>query len=159
PAAFTGVINGFAPGDTIELAGVGFVSGGNATLLAGNMLQVVDGGNTYNIQLDPSQELTGDSFQLAGDSSGNTDITLGAGSGSTIADTAAHIAAELDTLEAQFTAGTLTSIILTDAGTPTMPITASQLTADAGALSIITGPYNLAISGVAAADAAGVAGQ
>ncbi len=51
------VISGFAPGDTIDLAGVTSSGGGSAVLTAGNVLVVSEGGNSYDLQLDPSRKL------------------------------------------------------------------------------------------------------
>jgi hypothetical protein len=47
---------------------------------------------------------------------------------------------------------------VTDASPPTLTITATELTSDAAALLYITSPYSLAVTGVAAASAAAVAG-
>jgi hypothetical protein len=75
----------------------------------------------------------------------------------TVSDTAAHVAANLDALQTLAAAGELSSIALTEGGTPTLTITASQLTNDATALGDITSGYQLAVTGVAAASAATVA--
>jgi len=71
----TAVISGFAPGDTIDLSGVSFASGGAIGSTSGNLLQVVENGNTYDLQLDPLQNFSGDSFRLSSDGSGGTDVT------------------------------------------------------------------------------------
>ena len=70
------VISGFAVGDTIDLAGVGFSAGGMAGLAAGNVLQVVAGGQTYGLQLDPSANFAGDFVRLSSDGHGGTDVSL-----------------------------------------------------------------------------------
>jgi autotransporter passenger strand-loop-strand repeat protein len=62
--------------DTIDLQSVVFSSGGGAVLGSGNVLSVTEGGNTYTLQFDPNQLFAGESFQLAADGSGGTDITL-----------------------------------------------------------------------------------
>jgi hypothetical protein len=72
----TNEISGFAPGDTIDLASIAFHSSGSATLLSGNVLQIVEGGNTYDLNLDPSQVFLNDRFVLSQDASGGTDITI-----------------------------------------------------------------------------------
>jgi len=70
PSDFAATINGFAAGPVIDLAKVGFDPDGQATLEAGNVLQITENGNTYNLHLDPTQNLAGESFQLAADSAG-----------------------------------------------------------------------------------------
>jgi hypothetical protein len=81
------VISGFAPGDTIDLAGIPFNSQGAATFfetgqapLTNYVLQVVEGGSTYELQLDKSQPFGG-AFVLSADPSpsGGTDITMVSG--------------------------------------------------------------------------------
>lgn len=75
----------------------------------------------------------------------------------TISDTAADVAANIGALESLSTK--LTSISLTDSGTPTLDITYSQLTGDSTALGKISGSYNLSVSGVSAANASSVSGN
>jgi autotransporter-associated beta strand protein/probable HAF family extracellular repeat protein len=77
----TNVISGFAPGDTLDFAGATFSSNGSATLKSGNMLQLVEGGVTYNLQLNPSQNFSEDAFALSSDASGGTDVTMSVPSG------------------------------------------------------------------------------
>ncbi|WP_299107554.1 hypothetical protein, partial [uncultured Bradyrhizobium sp.] len=48
----TTTISGLVLGDSIDLAGVTFSSGGSATLLPGNVLRVTEGGSSYSLQLD-----------------------------------------------------------------------------------------------------------
>jgi hypothetical protein len=69
-------------------------------------------------------------------------------SSASIADTTANVLGNLDRLEASVTAGKLTSIALTDGGTPSFTITNAQLTGDATALHDIVGSFSLAVSGV-----------
>jgi autotransporter passenger strand-loop-strand repeat protein len=62
-------ISGFAPGDTVDLANLAFASSSGATLSAGNVLHVTgSGGSSINLQFDPSQSFSGDTFHLAQDS-------------------------------------------------------------------------------------------
>lgn len=68
-------------------------------------------------------------------------------------DSAANVGAFLDPLQTQAAAGKLTSISLTDAGTPTINIAATQLTPDATALGIVAGNFNIHVSDVRAASA------
>ena len=72
-------------------------------------------------------------------------------------DTAANVAAGIDTLQA--VGAKLSSVVLTTSGTPTLSITSTQLSADAGALGKITGAYNLSVSGVTMAGQAAILSQ
>jgi hypothetical protein len=76
-----------------------------------------------------------------------------------VVDTAADVAANLDALQVLAAAGELASITLTDPATPTLVITENQLSSDAQALQMISGPYGLAVTNVLAADAQNVGGQ
>ncbi len=71
-----------------------------------------------------------------------------------VSDSAAHVAALLDVLQANATS--ISGISLTDGGTPTLFVSATQLLADGGALNLITGAYNVSVSGVNAANLLGV---
>ena len=64
-----------------------------------------------------------------------------------IADTAANVSANIDALNAD---ADVTSIALTDAGTPTLTLTAAQASSDGKALGEITSPYTITISDTAA---------
>jgi hypothetical protein len=77
----TNVISGFTPGDSFDLAGVAYSSTGTVTVKAGNVLQIVEGGVTYNLQLDPSQNYSEDSFALSSDGSRGTKVTMTVPSG------------------------------------------------------------------------------
>jgi autotransporter passenger strand-loop-strand repeat protein len=77
PSMPTNVISGFAPGDTIDLAGVGFTSGGSVQLHSGNVLQVVESGATYSLQFNSSQSFSGETFHLVPDGGSGTTIALG----------------------------------------------------------------------------------
>jgi hypothetical protein len=75
-------IYGFLPGDTIYLAGVPFSSASeyavfqtsNNSLQPNNILHIVEKGQPYNLQFDPSQQFSG-GFQLSADGNG-TDIKI-----------------------------------------------------------------------------------
>ena len=54
----------------IDLTTVGFDAGGSANLEADNVLQIVENGQTYDLQLDPTQGFAGQIFQLAADGAG-----------------------------------------------------------------------------------------
>ena len=70
-----GVISGFTPGDTIDLTDIGFDAAGSANLIAGNELQITEGGNTYDVNLDPTQNFSGDYFHLSSDTASGTLVT------------------------------------------------------------------------------------
>jgi hypothetical protein len=73
-------IDGFAVGDTIDLTGLSFDPNGTAVPAHGtNVLNVTENNTTYSLQLDPSQNFTGEYFKLSQDGGGTgsgTDITL-----------------------------------------------------------------------------------
>ena len=58
-------ISGFALGGSIDLAGIAFHSGGSGKLLSDNVLQITENGHNYDLQLDPSQNSTGDQLKLS----------------------------------------------------------------------------------------------
>ena len=68
------VIEGLAAGDVINLADVPFDLFGTAQLEPGNVLQITDGGQVFDLALDPSQSFANDSFILS-DPIG-TDVTV-----------------------------------------------------------------------------------
>jgi hypothetical protein len=77
-----------------------------------------------------------------------------------ISDSAANVAAALDPLQALETQGHTLSIALTDGGTPTLSLTAAQVTSDGGILKAIAGSYTLVIDGSAPnITVAGIAGH
>jgi autotransporter passenger strand-loop-strand repeat protein len=69
-------ISGLVGGDIIDLAGSTFAAGGTAQLMPGNILKVVESGVTYNLQLDPAANFTGQSFTLGRDGATGTNIML-----------------------------------------------------------------------------------
>lgn len=82
----TNVIAGFTPTETqtIDLRDVAFSGNGAATLLAGNVLQVVQNatvqnGAVYLLNLDPSVDYAGLDFVLTSDGFGGTNINFGDG--------------------------------------------------------------------------------
>ncbi len=73
----TATISGFAATDTIDLANESYLSGAQATLLAGNVLQITGiGAGTLDLQLDPTQNFAGEMFALASDGGAGTDLTV-----------------------------------------------------------------------------------
>ena len=67
------LIDGFLPGDTIDLQGIGTAT--SATPGANNVLNITGGLTPVTLYLDPAQNLTGESFLVASDQHGGTDIT------------------------------------------------------------------------------------
>lgn len=63
-----------------------------------------------------------------------------------VTDSAANVQANLDGLESIAAAGKLSGITLSDGGTPTISVTASQLSGDAAALAAISGNFDLSVS-------------
>ena len=72
----TNVISGLVFGDVIDLPNVTFSSGGSATLGAGNVLNIVEGGKTYQLHLNPAQNLAADSLVPSLDAGSGTKITF-----------------------------------------------------------------------------------
>jgi hypothetical protein len=68
-----------------------------------------------------------------------------------ISDSAADVSAAFTSLAAD---SKLTSIALTNTGTPSLTLTGAQYTADAGVLALITGSYTLTVTGALASAAA-----
>jgi hypothetical protein len=73
-----GVVSNFQFGDTFDLPSMTFSTVGSATLGANNVLQIIEGATSaasssasiYDIDLDPSQDFSGVSFQLSNDGTG-----------------------------------------------------------------------------------------
>jgi autotransporter passenger strand-loop-strand repeat protein len=72
----TNMIRRFVPGNTIDLTGATFASGGSATLQAGNVLQIVEKGVTYFLHLDPHANYAGATFHVAQDAGTGTAVTV-----------------------------------------------------------------------------------
>jgi autotransporter-associated beta strand protein len=69
----TNLIDGFLPGDTIDLQGIGVAT--SATLGAGDVLKIKGGSTAISLNLDPSQTFTGESFKVQSDGAGGTLVT------------------------------------------------------------------------------------
>ena len=65
-------ISGFVAGDSFDLTGVAFDSGGTAIVLSGNILEITESGSSYDLQLDPLQDFSTHTFQLRNDGFGDT---------------------------------------------------------------------------------------
>jgi autotransporter passenger strand-loop-strand repeat protein len=71
----TSEIDGYVAGDTIDLRDVGFDSAGTALVSAGNVLQIIENGKVYDLQLDPDGDYSQAHFSLTPDGQGGTDVT------------------------------------------------------------------------------------
>ena len=73
-------ISGFTVGDTINLSSVTYDPAGSAGLEPGsnNVLQIIENGTPYTLDLDPTLDYVGHDFLLSPDmAAGGTDITVG----------------------------------------------------------------------------------
>jgi hypothetical protein len=73
------VISGFVAGDTIDFFGAAIGAHPTVTLLQGNVLEIVEHSHTYDFQLDPNDNFTGQTFSAVGDGSGGTLIYINPG--------------------------------------------------------------------------------
>ena len=137
---------------------------------AGELTSIaVTGGGTLSLT---AAQLTADATALS-DLTGSYGLTVtgvSAANSSTVAaqahvssfsvtDSAINVTSNLGVLQTLAAAGKMTSIALTDGGTPALSLTAGQLAADATALSDLTGNYTLAVTGASAASSSAVAAQ
>jgi Ca2+-binding RTX toxin-like protein len=73
---FTGTIDNFVAGDTINLQDIGLAT--NTTLGPNNLLTITGGSSgPITLQLDASEDYTGFTFRLKSDGNGGTTVTLG----------------------------------------------------------------------------------
>jgi autotransporter passenger strand-loop-strand repeat protein len=70
------VINAFeaGPQDSIDLAGVSYAGGGSVTELPGGVLQIVEGGQSYDLNF--AQFVSGGVYVLSPDGNGGTELTM-----------------------------------------------------------------------------------
>ena len=158
PATFNQPISGFAETDVIDLAGTMATS---ATLSGGNLVVRANGTGLATIPMSGLPPAT--QFSLTSDGSGGTLIGLtqtvaaalsqptGPSVITSVIDSAANVVANLDGLESLATTGMLSSIALTDSGTPILSLTVTQLAKDCGALGKISGNYTVTATGGATA--------
>ncbi|MVT66203.1 hypothetical protein GPL21_13925 [Bradyrhizobium pachyrhizi] len=111
-ASLSTTISGLVLGDSIDLAGLSFASGGSATLLPGNILHVTEGASTFDLQLD---QTPGVRFGVSADSGTGTLITARADSAPVTS--ASNIQASLG--QSFVTASSLFSVSDTDGDTIT----------------------------------------
>jgi len=71
---FNGTISGFMGDNTIDLSMVPFSESGVATLTSGNVLDIIENGQTAAIQLDLDQSYAGNVFNLSNDGLGGTNV-------------------------------------------------------------------------------------
>jgi len=74
-ADFSATLSDYMAGDVITIDDIAYAAGDSASLLSGNVLQVVYDGGAYDIQLDPGEDYSGDLFQVAAASNGGLMIT------------------------------------------------------------------------------------
>ena len=153
PGLYT--LSGTAADVTSELDALVFVSDGSLATTAfaladGSTAGVSAVGASASVTVLPTGPVAVSTSTFLADQS-TLDLIPG---GFEISDTGADVAQNLDALSAD---PNVDSITLTDPNPPTLTITASQLTDDAPALGAITDAYQLAVTGVSAANAASVA--
>jgi hypothetical protein len=73
------VIRGFVAGDTIDFSGAPVGASPTVKLLAGNLLSITEHNKTYQLQFDPGDNFTGQSFHVTGDGHGGTLIFIDPG--------------------------------------------------------------------------------
>ncbi len=134
-----------------EISSIAFTDSGTPTVTLTAAQQTADAAALAKITTPYNLVITGGTVTAA--------VAATATSAVAVSDTAANVLAYLSQLQTQAAAGRINSIVFTDSTTPTLPLTAAQLTADATVLGKITSAYNMSISGVTAANAVTVAGQ
>jgi hypothetical protein len=134
------------------LTSITLTDGGTPTITLAETAYNADGAALADIVSAYQLTITG---ALAADAAGiavNSHVTS-----ILVADSAADVQANIASLEQLATAGTLTSITLTDGSTPTITLSETGYGADSAALGKIVSNYDLAITNVLAADAAAIA--
>ena len=69
----TNLISGLLPGDTVDFQNIGTASAATAI---GHTLTITGGSTPVQLSLDPAQNLTGETFHVAGDGAGGTLLTI-----------------------------------------------------------------------------------
>jgi len=127
--------------DAAKISSITLTEGGKPTLAVTAMQLVNDGNILSKINSAYSLSVSGASTANLAVVFSNTHV-----SSCTVSDKASNIAAMLDTLQTDATK--ISSITLTDRGTPKLAVSAAQLANDANALALIKGNYALSVSGV-----------
>ncbi len=137
-ASGAGTLITFVPGVT------GVAISGTAAFVSGN-LDSYQASLPASITITDNLPLTVTVGQITSDASALSVVTNANGTayGLTVSDTAVHVAASLDALN---TNSHVSSIALTDAGTPALTLTVAQALNDTAALGKITTPYTIAVS-------------
>ena len=144
------------------------ITGSNGQLSLIDKTDNRNGADNFNVTGSTIIKFFGDSSQINDDSGvlslqTNAGEAVSSGSGFfskiTITDSANNIESHLDGLKTLSAPGKTLAINLTDSGTPTLKVTAAQLTADAPVLADIAGTYTLTVSGVNAAGASSMLAQ
>ena len=98
-----------------------------------------------SLENDPTQFQAWMTELARAEALGLTSFPFAGLSGTVLTDTAADVSANIGALQAMAADGQLTSIHLTDSGTPTLALTVGQAGGDSAALGIIAGPYHVAV--------------
>jgi autotransporter passenger strand-loop-strand repeat protein len=138
------VVSGFVEGDTFDLAGVAFRSGGTVQVVSGHVLQVVENATTYNLQLDSSVSYATDAFRLTSDGSGGTDVIIHGPALSNIATSASYT--EEGGAITLATSGTITDQDSTTLVGATVAITGGTFANDADVLAATTSGTSITAS-------------
>ena len=183
PRSFSGVVKGFASGDSIVLSGIA-LSAVTSSSYSGGVLTLNSAGGAVNLAFQGNYSAS--SFSLAAGAQGVV-ITDSAGAvspnwtaatavtayhagtlaaGSVVADNAANVAAQIDGLQTLAAAGDLSAIVLTDLDSatspvapPAMSVTATQFLADSRVFPLIDSAYTLTVTGATALQAESIAGN
>jgi VCBS repeat-containing protein len=141
----TGKIVTVAGGTTLALS-----DGGTATYVSGSGTQTV----AFSYTTTQAPGALSDNSISAGsiaDAAGNPIALAGTPVGTysdAVTDTAAHVSAQFDNLNA--VAAHITSITLTDGGTPDLALTATQALNDGALIGVIASPFHLVVTDTAA---------
>jgi autotransporter-associated beta strand protein len=153
--AITNTVAGFASGDTIDLAGLGWSASGGATLGPGNLLTVSEGGKTEAIQLATGTSYAGNVFHLGSDGNGGVDVTLTAAPTLTVNNGNGYVNAAGESSVAFAVAGLVTgdtgTVTFTDSlgNTVAVAVTAGQTAYSANFTGLVDGTItaSLALAG------------
>jgi|GEM_PF-5184601 len=130
-----------------RITGIGFSNSGTPTLTLSEVQVTSDNDVLQLLSGNYHIALTGVAALDAANLAGRTDVFSVA-----VADSTADVIANLDALEHVAKAGKLSTITLTDSGTPAISLTEAQLFTDQDALSAIGSSFTLNVTGVLASD-------
>jgi len=138
-----------SPGDTITISTGNRLIGSGTVGSKGQWTLSLSSGITYGRNIISIAQ-----SDASGRSSTSATVWLQVGGGYSAS--AADVVTNLDTLQALAHIGAITAINLTDGGTPTLAVSAVQMSTDANALALISSPHKLGVTGATAAMAAGM---